>query len=302
MKRAARRVDLNLLVVFDAIYRARNLTAAGESIGLSQPAMSHALARLRWLYKDPLFTKLSQGLQPTPYAEDMAPAVLQALTAVRATLDKVGFDPATANRTFQFAMTDIGERVLLPYLCKQLDAEAPGIFVQTSQPPVRELSEAMARGAIDLALGFLPQIGPGFRQQLMYRSSYACVVRADHPTIRSALSLKQFSEATHVLPYSKGTAHGETIERALLATNVRAKIGARISHFLAVPGVITNTDFIATIPRTLAESFRRTLGFRLFAPPVPLPTFEIKLYWHERSHLDPGNEWLRRKCAQIMKA
>ena len=300
MPSANRRVDLNLLVVFDAIYRARNLTAAGEAIGLSQPAMSHALARLRWMYKDPLFVTRRQGLQPTPYADEMAPTVFQGLSAIRGTLEKAGFDPAVSTRGFRLAMSDIVERVLLPPLCKHLDAVAPGISIQTLQPAVRDMREAMSAGDIDLAFGAIPELGPSFRQQLIYRSSYACVVRAGHPTIRDTLTLRQFREGVHVLAVSKGTAHGETVERALLAPNVKARIGARISHFLAIPGIVTNTDFIATIPKTLAELFRQTLNMRVLTPPVPLPAFEIKLYWHERSHLDAGNKWLRGICAEVL--
>lgn len=301
MKPATKRVDLNLLVVFDAIYRLRNLTAAGEIIGLSQPAMSHALARLRWMYKDPLFVKMQHRLQPTPYADEIAPPLLQGLAAIRGTLDRAGFDPATSKRVFRLAMTDIGERVLLPPLFRHLNTAAPGVSIQTSQPPIRELRDAMASGDIDLALGFIPQLGAGFRQQLMYRSDYACVVRGGHPTIKNSLTLKQYREASHALAYSKATAHGETIEKALLGASIKGKTIARITHFLALPGVLMSTDFVATMPRNLAESFRQTLGMRVFDPPIPLPTFEIKLYWHERSHLDPGNSWLRAICADLMR-
>lgn len=301
MKARARRIDLNLLVVFDAIYKARNLTAAGEAIGLSQPAMSHALARLREMFNDPLFVKLPRGLQPTPYADEVAPTVLEGLATVRRSLDKAGFDPASSRRVFRFAMTDIGEWVLLPPLARTLNSVAPGISIHTSQPAVRELREGMASGEIDLALGFIPQLAAGFRQQVMYRSAYACVVRDGHPVIRDSITLKQYREANHVLPYSSATAHGETIEKALLSPGVRGRIATRVTHFLAIPAILAGTDLIATIPRNLAESFGRLMRVRVLAPPVELPGFEIKLYWHERRHLEPGNRWLRGICAQLMK-
>jgi DNA-binding transcriptional LysR family regulator len=294
-----RRLDLNLLVIFDAIYRARNLTAAGEALGLSQPAMSHALARLREMFNDPLFVKLPRGLQPTPYADEVAPAVIQGLGTLRGSLEKAGFDPATSQRTFRFAMTDIGEWVLLPPLYRHVSSAAPRITLHTAQPSVRDLRDAMASGRIDLALGFIPQLGAGFRQQLMYRSSYACVVREGHPAIRDTLSLRQYREAAHVLPFSYATAHGETLERALQAASVN--VAMRVTHFLALPSIIAGTDFITTIPINLAESMRQLVNVRVLPPPVELPGFDVKLYWHERSHLEPGNKWLRDVCAELMR-
>ena len=296
------RVDLNLLRVFDAIYKARNLSVAGDALGLSQPAMSHALARLRWMIKDPLFVKTARGLQPTVFSEEIAPTVLQSLDALRRTLGKASFDPSGATRVFRIAMTDIGEQILLPRLCRHLGALAPGVSIEACQPLGRELGEAMVRGEVDLAYGgTFVQLGAGFRSELIERSSYVCVVRTGHPTIRDRLTLKQYRESRHVIAYSATTSTAEIVERALLRRDMRARIAVRLPHTLAIPAVVANTDFVATVQKNLARSFQQSLNLRIFPPPIKLPQFDIKLYWHERSDLDPANRWLRAMCTNVLK-
>jgi DNA-binding transcriptional LysR family regulator len=300
MKSPPKRLDLNLLIVFDAIYKARNATKAGEEIGLSQPAMSHALARLRRMFNDPLFIKQPRGFHPTPYAEQISGTLLQSLSAIRGTLEKARFDPAKSSRIFRLAMTDIGEQVLLPALCTRLSALASGIRIETCQPPVRELREAMASGSVDLALGHIPQLIAGFHQRRLYRSEYVCIVRKGHPSINASLSLKQYREALHAVPYSTATAHGETIEKAILSPRVKGKISVRLTHFLALPAIISSSNLIATIPINFAESIRSLVDIWVLPPPIDLPGFDVKLYWHERAHAEPGNQWLRRICAELL--
>lgn len=304
IKTLGKRVDLNLLVVFEAIYKARNLGTAGETVGLSQPAMSHALARLRTLFKDPLFIRLPRGLQPTPYADTIAPTVAQGIATIRGVFDEAGFDPATSRRVFRFAMTDLGERILLPSLCAHLAKLAPAVSVESCQPSLKELREAMAAGEIDLAVGTMPDLDAGFRQQAFRRGTYVCMVRDGHPKIRDALTLQQFREASHVLVAanpSTATGNTEAIEKALRAPGVNARIALRNAHFLALPGIILNTDFVATLPKTLASLFKEHLNVRIFAPPVAIPDFEAKLYWHDRYHREPGNKWLRGVFAQLFR-
>lgn len=301
MKTDIRRIDLNLLVVFDAIYKSRNLTAAGAALGLSQPAMSHALKRLRWMLQDPLFVRLPRGLQPTPHAEQLAGPVAQGLESIRGTLDRAGFDPSTSKRTFRLAMTDIGEQVFLPALLGHLLRHAPGVAVQTCQITTEDLRDAMASGGVDLALGFIPQLGPGFLQMRLFRSVYACVVRHGHPDIHETLSLKQYREARHALVLSAGTGHGEVIERAMLAKKIDSNAIQRISHFLAIPAILASTDLVATLPRNLAEAFGQQRKLRLLPPPLELPAFDITLYWHARYDLEPGNRWLREVIGKLFR-
>jgi DNA-binding transcriptional LysR family regulator len=293
-----RRVDLNLMVIFDAVYRTRNLSTAGQALGLSQPAMSHALARLRTLVKDPLFVRLPRGLQPTPYADSIAASVAQGLGTIRGVFVEPEFDQATSMRVFRVAMTDIGERNLLPKLCAQLALLAPGVGIEISQPGIKELRDAMATGEIDLAAGGIPEFdsASAFRHQTIVRNSYVCMVREGHPTIRDKLTLKLFREARHVVVNSQismATVHAENIARAMRKAAGAGRIAVRSAHFLALPALIMSTDLVATIPGGLAASFRQDAKVRLFPPPFAMPSFEARLYWHERYDREPGNRWLR---------
>jgi DNA-binding transcriptional LysR family regulator len=289
-----RRVDLNLVVVFDAIYRLRNLTAAGQQVGLSQPAMSHALSRLRWAFKDPLFVRLPRGLRPTPFADEIAPAITQGLAAIRSSFERSAFEPRTSERVFTIAMSDLGEVAHVPRLIASLEEEAPGVCLHTCEMAPVDARAAVADGRVDLALAVNMRPGAGFREELLIEHGYATVARPDHPVIRSRLSLKQFREAQHLLVMPTGPVkHGEVIERALRSPEVRGRIAVQVAHFHPVAAIISQSDLIATVPRGLAETLHRIAGLKIFEPPVKLPRVRISLYWHERYHLDPGNAWLR---------
>lgn len=287
------RIDLNLLVMFDAIYRLRNLTAAGRTLSLSQPAMSHALNRLRTTFKDPLFVRLPRGLQPTPLANELAPALMEGLAAIRAGLERRTFEPATSTRTFRIGMGELSEEVQLPLLLREISASAPHIRLHTLQVPGPHLGDALGDGEVDMATGDY-ELGAGCRSMVLYEREYACAVRADHPVIGSELTLKQFKAARHILVAPQTTYHhAQNIERALTSRKVNARIAVQISHFHGVMALITSSDLIATIPKRLAQSMQQLANIKVLPPPIPLPKFKVTLYWHERFHRDPGNEWLR---------
>src|SRR5262245_13009468 len=265
-----RRLDLNLLRVFETVYRTRNLTTAGEALALSQPAMSHALRRLREALKDPLFVRLPRGLRPTPYADQLASPVTRALGELRTALDRSKFEPSSSTRTFRIAMTDIGEQVFLPALTRHFQRVAPVATLQTRQIPVKDLREAMHGGEVDAAMGFIPQLGAGFYQQRLFLDDYVCMARRGHPHISAPLTLEKYRRTTHALVSSEGTGHGERIEHALQSRHIRAKVALRVTHFLAVPSIVAHTDLAVVLPRNLAESFS-FLRVQLFALPFELP-------------------------------
>jgi len=299
---AGGRIDLNLLVVFDAIYRLRNLTAAGRTLGLSQPAMSHALDRLRTTFKDPLFVRLPRGLQPTPLANNLAPALADGLAAIRAGLERRTFDPATSTRIFRIGMGELSEEIQLPRLLHELSASAPHIRLRTLQVPGPHLSDALGDGEVDMATGDY-ELGAGCRSIVLYEREYACALRADHPVIGDQLTLKQFKAAGHILVAPQTTYHhAQNIERALTSRKVNARIAVQISHFHGVMALITSSDLIATIPKRLAQSMRKFANIKVLPPPIPLSKYKVTLYWHERFHRDPGNEWLRAIFIKLFKA
>jgi DNA-binding transcriptional LysR family regulator len=289
-----RRVDLNLIVVFEAIHRTRNLTAAGHRLGLSQPAMSHALSRLRWAFKDPLFVRLPRGLQPTPLADRIAPALSQGLATIRGSFEQAAFEPAASPRTFSIAMSDIGEVAHLPRVLRAVEREAPGVRIRTVEMAPADARTALGDGQVDFALGVNLRPGAPFREALLVEHGYATVARAGHPFIRTRLTPGLFRKARHLLVMPTGPAmHGEVIRRALESAKVRANIAVQVAHFHPVAAIVAESDLIATIPMGLAQAMQRSGDIRVFTPPIALPKVRVSLYWHERFHLDPGSAWFR---------
>jgi DNA-binding transcriptional LysR family regulator len=287
------RVDLNLLVVFDAIYRSRNLTAAGKVLALNQPAMSHALGRLRSTFNDPLFVRLPRGLQPTPKAEEIAPSVMEGLAIIRGSLDGKTFEPERSTRTFNIAQGDIAEAVHLPRLMSAVSRAAPNVRVHTFDVPGPRLRDALGDGEVDVAAGDY-DLGAGCREALLYEAEYVCVVRADHPTIGARLTLKQFQNLRHIFVNPRtATQHGSAVERVLTRRDVAAKIAVEVSHFNGVAALVTSSDMIATIPSRFARALARYTNIKVLSAPVSFPTLRVWLYWHERFHREAGNVWLR---------
>jgi DNA-binding transcriptional LysR family regulator len=293
-------IDLNLLIVFDAMLQDRSVTVAANRIGISQPAMSNAIARLRRTFNDRLFVRTARGMEPTPYAEQLAVPVRGAceLVAKALTLD-AGFDASTSTRSFTFYMTDIGEVVYLPPLLGRLATSAPGITIKVVRIPERNLQEAMASGDVDLAVGLFPALKAGFFQQRLYKDTFVCVARASHPIFRKAITRKQYLEASHAIVESAGTGHQAAIERIIAAQHLKLKASLRVPHFLSLPLIVAKTDHLITIPRRMAMAFQGFDGIRVFDPPLKFPSIDIKQHWHERFHHDPASRWMRTLIAEI---
>src|SRR5256885_7311642 len=200
-------VDLNLLRVFDAVLRERAVTAAAARLGLTQPAVSNALARLRAVFGDPLFVRTPSGMDATPFARELAEPVRQALALLESALAHgPGFDPASATRAFRFYMSDLGQIEFLPPLIERIQKQAPGVRLEAVALEVEDIAGALAAGSLDLAVGFLPGLGPPTRRRALFRDPYLCLMRADHP-IRS-LPKKRFEEASHALVSYRGGHRG----------------------------------------------------------------------------------------------
>jgi DNA-binding transcriptional LysR family regulator len=294
-------LDLNLLVVFDALLKDRNVTTAARRIGLSQPAMSSALGRLRRTFNDPLFVRTGQGMQPTPYAQMLGPPIQRACELVADSLEiDTSFDPGSADRAFQFYMTDIGEAVYLGKILNALAQRAPKVTVKVMRIPEHGEQAAMAAGDVDLAVGFFPDLKAGFYQQRLYLDEFVCVLRADHRLAKGQLTLKQFTEMRHAVVSTVGTGHEPTIVRAM--ARHRLKPALTIPHFMAVPVIISQTDHVVIVPGRLGRVFSSYPGIQVVPSPIRIPSFEIKQHWHERYHLDPANRWLRALVAELFLA
>ncbi|WP_346301061.1 LysR family transcriptional regulator [Halomonas sp. BM-2019] len=220
-------IDVNLLVVFDLLYRERNTQRVADRLGVTQPAVSHALKRLRRLLADELFERTSRGLQPTPRASQLHPGIAEALARLHDTLNlHDDFDPATSERTFRLAMTDIGEIVFLPRLLGYLAREAPGVRLSTLRSHREDLKRDMEEGRVDLAIGLIPQLGAGFYQRGLFVQRYVCLMRQDHPLAAGTFGLEEFKAATHAVVVAKGTGHGIVEEELARAGVTPGQAGA----------------------------------------------------------------------------
>ncbi|MCI1037271.1 MULTISPECIES: LysR family transcriptional regulator [Pseudomonadaceae] len=288
-----RDLDLNLLLVFNQLLIDRKVSTAAEHLGLSQPAMSNALKRLRTALQDELFVRTYQGMEPTPYALQLAEPVTMAIQTLRDALARQDtFDPATCTRRFTMAMTDIGEIYFMPKLMDALAERAPGCTISTLRNTSDTLAEGLQNGTIDLAVGLLPHLQAGFFQRRLFHHRYVCLCRAGHPATREPLTVERFCSYGHVRVVAANTGHGEVdtfYAKAGVARNVRLEV----PHFVAVGHILQQTDLLATVPERFATSYEAPFGLCILAPPVELPNIEINLFWHARFNRDPANRWLR---------
>lgn len=292
-------IDLNLLRAFDAIATEGSVTVAGERIGLSQPAMSNALARLRALFDDPLFVRTPRGMRPTPFAQQLAQPVREALRLIQGALQQhAGFDPASSGNTFRLSMSDIGEMVFLPGLLERVKRDAPGVKIEVARISIKDTHAQLEAGELDLAVGFLPGLTTGMRQQPLFREHYVCMLRADHPVIGAKIGAKQFRQAAHVLVSYAGTGH-QVIEETYAKEGLSGSIAARVPDFLVVPMILARTELIVTLPSRVAAVFAQLGRFKVLELPIGMPSFEVRLHWHQRFHQDPANRWLREVMAEL---
>lgn len=288
-----RDIDLNLLVVFHQLIQQRRVARVAEQLGITQPAVSNALARLRRLLDDPLFTRTPAGMQPTPLAEQLAEPVARALELLHGALNQRGsFEPAHSERVFTIGMTDIGEIYFLPKLMDAIAQAAPGVSVSTMRNAAINLKEEMEAGHVDLAIGLLPQLKSGFFQRRLFTQRYVCLFRQGHRLDRRRVTLREFSAAEHVVVVSPGTGHGR-VDELLERGGVRRTVRLTVPHFVAVGHILQHTDMVATVPERLAQALVGPFGLSFAAHPAELPEITIKLFWHAKVHKDPANQWLR---------
>jgi DNA-binding transcriptional LysR family regulator len=286
-------IDLNLLVIFNQLLIERNVSKVAENLGLGQPAVSNALARLRKLFGDELFIRTSSGMQPTPFADQLAESIGYALGMIHGAINvKNSFDPATSKRRFSIGMTDIGEIHILPGLMGKIPELAPSVSISTVRNTAINLKDAMEAGHIDLAIGLLPQLKAGFFQQRLFTQHYVCMFRDGHPLDKKKVLASDFYEADHVAIVSTGTGHG-MVDEILDKNLAQRKVKLTVPHFVAVSRILQSTNLIATVPERLAEHMAKPFGLKYIPHPVKLPEIAINLFWHAKYHKDPANQWLR---------
>ena len=292
-------IDLNLLAVFQEVYRERQISAAARRLGLSQSAVSNALARLRRAFGDELFVRTASGMQPTPLAMQMSEPIGVAMAQVALALNQRSrFDPAASKRRFVLAMTDVGEIYFMPPLIERCRQLAPLVEISSVRAGAAALKQEMEGGRVDLAIGPFEDISEALYQRQLFRQPYVTMFRKGHPLGKGELTLERFVRAGHLLvdssegPYDRINA---LLERAGVGPAVRF----RVPHFTAVPYIVGSSDLVVTVPQKLAERAAMPFGLEWITPPLELPPLQTNVFWHRRYNQDPGNGWLRGLLADV---
>jgi DNA-binding transcriptional LysR family regulator len=290
-------VNLNLLIAFEALLEEKSVSTAAARIGLSQPALSNALRRLRVVFGDPLFVRTRNGMVPTPRALKLAGPVRGGLAQIRdAFAERSQFDPANA-RTFRLAMTDYAELCLIDVLAHRIQQTAPGVQIVVRRPERIFVppEEALRDGTLDAAIGFFPEassLEPGTSSQDLFTEENVCIARKGHPLMKHQLNLRQFANANHIAVFYRPDNRG-FIDDILAGYGLRRRLRVASSHFLPIPFVVATTDLIAVVPMGLASRFRKTLKLEVRKVPLKMPPFVMRLLWHQRATDDPAHIWLR---------
>ena len=297
--RDLREVDLNLLLLLQTLQRTRSVSAAARELGLSQPAASSGLKRLRAALGDALFVPTGRGMAPTAYMQTLAAPLASALATLSEALAPVqGFAPATAQRMFTLAMSELGEMFFLPRLLGRVAATAPGVTLATVRLGKPSMADDLMAGRADLAVGALVDLGPNvFRRKLFLQRS-VCLVRPGHPLVGKPLTARRYADAQHAVIVSEGSGH-ERLNQQLERMGVRRHVALRLPYFAAAPYIARSTDLVITAPETLAEQTAGPLGLAVLRLPFRFPPYEISMAWRSGVHRDPGNRWLRSLLVEL---
>jgi len=304
------RIDLNLLVAFDALAREGSVTRAAQRVGLTQSALSHALRRLRELLDDPLLVRGQKGMVLTPRGEALVMPLRSGLVMLAHALSEPSaFAPASAQRTFCLASPDLFDAVVVPPLLLRVRDQAPGIDLSIVPVNDPQMPARLETGDVDFAV--VPEVersrtappqpaAQGLVRKRLFRDRYVCLLRADHPALRGkrSLSLEQYVALPHLLVAPRGAGLGP-IDEALDTRGLRRRIALRIPNFLTGMAIVAESDLVLTAPSALAALAAHHTGIATLRPPLPLPEHSVNLIWHERFSNDPGHRWLRELIAQV---
>ena len=311
-------IDLNLLRVFDALVEERSVTRAGERLGLSQSAISHALNRLRYVLADELFVRGPDGMQPTPRATEIAPRLRQGLLQLQLALAPAEFDPKLTTRRFTIVCGEYVGTVLVPGLVARLRAAAPNaeFRIRSSNMGV---ADTLLAGRADLAIGSFRRVPEWFACESLFRETRVWVLGADHPVAWQELTFERLAGLCHLIVSGTGedenavdgyvVDHGlerlvtrsevGLLQGALAAHGLSRAVGLTTPHFLAALAVVSHSDVAALLPRRLAATFAGSYRLQLFEPPYPSPPFEVMSLWHREHGAEPAISWLRAVVREV---
>ncbi len=295
-----RRIDLNLFVVFDAIYTEGGITRASEKLNLTQPAISHALARLRERFSDPLFTREGRAMVPTPMARNLIGPVRRSLRELEILLGDIDrFEPAATQRHFNLGVRDVLEATLLPTLMQAIMQQAPQVEVAAVRPDRRQLEAELAAGTLDVAIDILLPLSDAISRKQLELDRLVVLARADHPVVRRRLTLDTYLQQDHVLVSSRRRGLGiEDLELSRLGHSRRVRL--RCQHYFAACRVVAQTDLLLTMPERYARIANEQFGNRILPLPLDIPGLDAYLYWHTNVENEPANRWLRERILETI--
>ncbi len=282
--------DLNLFIAFDVIYTEKNLTKAGQVLGITQPAVSNALSRLRELFGDDLFIRTSKGMIPTPVANQIIKDVRSALSLIQNTISETEkFDPSIAEMTFKISIGDSSEYRLLPLLIKELAEIAPKIKVETYLTPRKDAPRELASGTIDFSIDPPVHSDPHLRHEKIYEEDYVMIVRKDHPILSlKEIAIEDYLKLSHIHISNRKTGLGH-VDMALYRLGLSRDISLRAQHFLVAPYIVEQSDLAITTTKGFAVD--RDLAWREL--PFEIEPLILHLYWHEAKDSDPSTKWMK---------
>jgi DNA-binding transcriptional LysR family regulator len=283
--------DLNLLIVFDAVMQERSVTRAGGRIGLSQPAVSHALSRLRHMLKDELFVRTPEGMAPTPRAEQLAEPLRRALNDMQLALEPETFVPREATRQFVIAVNNYAAVILASPLMMAVTAAAPGIRLDLRPTGLRELAALLDRGELDLAIGTFGEPGERFASAALLEDSYVVTMRHDHPAARRALTPQALAGLSYLEISSSGEDTGFIDD--WLGTRGLVRSITHLAPRLSAAAILSNTDLVAVLSRRLAEHWVQLYSLSTRKLPFVSPIIRTEMLWHRRFDNQPAHFWLR---------
>jgi DNA-binding transcriptional LysR family regulator len=300
-----RRLDIQSFICLEALVTTRSVTRAAAQVGLSQPGMSNALARLRKALRDPLLVNTGQGMVPTPRAIELAQSIRYGLQFFDAVLADHGpFNPAEATGEVTIATTDYAGVRLIPRLMHRLQKEAPGISVKLRLPDPQHIKQWLEEGECDLAVGHFPRLASNLRTSVLLEEPIVCIARRKHPLIEKELSKQMFMQAGHVVftsPFSGISTLEATVEESLSRERVERRIDVSVASLLLSAPTVAETDLLATMGRGLAEHHARSLDISIFPFPFEIAKLGMSLVWHDRTHESGLHRWMRRTLRDISK-
>ncbi|MBS0418417.1 MAG: LysR family transcriptional regulator [Proteobacteria bacterium] len=297
----SRRIDLNLVRLFVAVYETRSVSQAAERLCVTQPTVSYGLAGLRRMLQDSLFVRTRAGMEPTLQAIQMYREFVDAIARIDAAVaDSQHFTPAQSQRRFLVAMSDIGELIFLPPIMEHLRRQAPNVELEIVEAAAPDLARRLATGEVSAAIGNLPALLSETRTQTLFEERYVCLLRRKHSSIGRKLSVAEFAAARHVL-VSSGLSGHNLLEETLRGLGIQRRIGLQIPHFAILGNLIANSDLLAMLPSRVAKFFAAHGDVRSLDLPVALPRFQVRLHWHERDDLNVAGKWLRAAVADALR-